>query len=94
MAHLTDSEVEAVRQAPRTQRLRAAVRASSFTFPALAAKVGISRAHLAGVAGGRQQLSLALKLRVARVLGVPATLLWPHLETLALEILHGVRRRS
>jgi transcriptional regulator with XRE-family HTH domain len=91
MAYLTSAEIAAVRQKPRARRLRAAVRVSEFTYVSLAAKVGLSRAHLAAAATGRQSLSLSMKLRVGRALGVPPAVLWPELETLALEILQGVR---
>lgn len=75
---------------PASRRLRRALELNDLTYGELARKVGVSRAHLASAAQGRQTLSLPVKLRIARALRVPASVLWPELATLARELLHGV----
>jgi len=96
VTRLTDDDVAVLsRKVPRL-RLRTAVQLAGTDYATVAAKAGVSRAHLAGAAQGRQGLSLTAKVRVARVLGVAPRVVWPALEALANELLHGAagRRRG
>lgn len=94
MVKLTEADVTTLRAKPSRQRLRLAVQLAETTYGALADRVGVSRAHVAAAAQGRQQLSLTAKLRIARVLRVPAATIWPELEVLALEVLRGAAGRG
>jgi lambda repressor-like predicted transcriptional regulator len=91
---IKESAVAAVAELPARKRLRAAMQLSGVTYAQLALKVGVSRSHLASGTQGSARLSLTTKLRVARVLGVPASILWPELQTLAFDILYGWKTRG
>lgn len=91
---LTDADITTLRAKPARQRLRLATQLAETTYGALADRIGVSRAHVAAAAQGRQQLSLPAKLRIARVLRVPAATIWPELEVLALELLRGAAGRT
>lgn len=89
MRRLTSNEAATVQTARRSQRVRLAIVLAESSYGEMADRIGVSRAHLASAAQGRQRLSLPAKVRLARVLGVPASVIWPELATLALELLHG-----
>jgi lambda repressor-like predicted transcriptional regulator len=89
LARLSEEDLAAIRARLDKGRLRLALQLAGLTWTQLAEAAGISRSHLVGTASGLQRLSLPMKLRVARVLVVPASALWPELESLALELLHG-----
>lgn len=91
---MTSDELVILRNKPRAQRLRLAAQLAGKSYGWIAARSGVSRAHVASAAQGRQSLSLPTKVRVARALAVPASVLWPELETLALELLHGFAGRA
>jgi lambda repressor-like predicted transcriptional regulator len=86
---LNADDVLILRQRPVSLRLRVAHRLAGASFREVAERAGISPVHLTAAAGQRQRLSLRAKLHVARILSVPAAVIWPELETLALEALHG-----
>lgn len=94
MMRLSDDDVVVVQQKAPRARLRMAMVLTGTSYAALASKAGLSRAHLASAAQGRQTLSLTSKLRVARALGIAPRVLWPALEALGNELLHGATRRK
>jgi hypothetical protein len=86
---LNAEDVILLRQREPGVRVRVAHRLAGATFAEIAARVGISPTHLRNGSAQRQRLSLRVKLQVARIFGIPAAVLWPELEVLALEALHG-----
>ena len=91
---LNPTDVILLRQRAASQRVRVALRLAGTTYDEVACRVGVSETHLGAAARGQQRLSLRAKLRVARLLRVPAAVLWPELETIALEVLHGAGGRG
>lgn len=89
MTKLTEEDVGALRKKPPQTRLKLAIQMIGARYEDIASQCGITRAHLAAAAQGRQSLSLTTRLLVAREIGVPAAVLWPWLEEMALEVLHG-----
>lgn len=86
---LTEADAAAVLAKPASKRLRFAAQLADITYGEIASRIGVSRAHVAAAAQGRQQLSLIAKVRVGRVLRVAPVVIWPELELLALELLQG-----
>jgi lambda repressor-like predicted transcriptional regulator len=93
MMRLSDDDVVVLQRKLPRLRLRMAVALAGTSYAALAARAGLSRAHLASAAQGRQTLSLTSKLRVARALGIAPRVVWPALEALGNELLHGAAWR-
>lgn len=82
-----DDLIATLAAAPRTQRLRLLLRLIPQPSKVIAQRAGITRATLNRGA----TMALATKLRVARVVRVPASVIWPELQTLAFELLYGFR---
>jgi len=93
MTRLNDDDVVVLQRALPRRRLRMAMVLAGATYAQLAAKAGLSRVHLASAANGRERLSVTAKLRVARALGIAPRVVWPALEMLANELLHGAAWR-
>lgn len=89
-----DDLIAALAGTARARRLH--VLLSLVTLPShlVAERAGITRRYLNEAAAGRRALSLSAKLRLARVVRVPAAVVWPELQTLALELLHGWRTKG
>jgi hypothetical protein len=82
-----DDLIATLAVAPRRRRLTLLLKLIPQPGALIAKRAGISRATLYREA----TMSLVTKLRVARVLRVPASVIWPELQTLAWELLYGFR---
>jgi hypothetical protein len=82
-----DDLIAALSAAPRGHRLTLLLKLVPQPGAVIARRAGISRATLYREA----TMSLPTKLRVARVVRVPASIIWPELQTLAFELLYGFR---
>jgi len=83
-----DDLIALVADAPRGERLALLLKVLPTPSKVIAQRAGCSTRTLSS---GR--LSLPLKLRVARVVRVPAAIIWPELQTLAWELLYGFKER-
>jgi len=83
-----DDLIAIVAAAPRKQRLRLVLQVLPTPAGVIARRAGLGRATLYRDEG---RLSLSSKLRIARAVRVPASIIWPDLQTLAFELLHGFK---
>jgi hypothetical protein len=84
-----DDLIATLAEAPKTRRLRLLLQLLPQPGAVIAKRAGISRATLL-----RTNQSLPIKLRIARAVRVPASIIWPELQTLAFELLYGFRGRT
>ena len=84
-----DDLIAMVAEAPKRGRLTLLLKLIRQPRAVIAKRAGISASRLR-----RGTLSLDVKLRVARVVRVPASMIWPELQTLAWELLYGFRGRT
>lgn len=84
-----DDLIALVAEAPKGERLALLLKLSPTPTAVLAKRAGISAARLR-----HGTLPLDVKVRVARVVRVPASIIWPELQTLAWELLYGFRGRT
>jgi hypothetical protein len=80
-----DDLIAALAASPKRGRLTLLLKLIPQPAALIAKRAGIGRASLYREA----TMSLALKLRVARVVRVPASIIWPETATLAFELLYG-----
>jgi len=82
-----DDLIAALAAAPKRRRLSLLLKLVPQPAALIAKRAGISRATLYR----ETTVSLVTKLRIARAVRVPASVIWPELQTLAWELLYGFR---